>query len=82
MIFGHAPVIFSAVLNLPVTYKPRFYAHLVLLHLTLILRITGDLGGWTEGRQAGGLLNVFVILLFLANTASSVYGSIGRTKEI
>lgn len=82
MIFAHAPVIFSAVLNLPVTYKPGFYVHLTLLHVTLILRISGDLSGWTGGREAGGLLNVFVILLFLANTGSSIYSSIGKTKKI
>jgi hypothetical protein len=82
MIFAHAPVIFSAVLNLPVTYKPGFYVHLTLLHVTLILRISGDLSGWAGGREAGGLLNVFVILLFLANTGSSIYSSIGKTKKI
>ncbi len=82
MIFAHAPVIFSAVLNLPVAYRPRFYVHLVLLQLSLILRIAGDLSGWEDGREAGGLLNVFVILLFLANTGSSVYASYGKTRAI
>lgn len=82
MIFGHAPVIVSAVLNLPITYKQRFYVHLALIHLTLILRILGDLCGWAVGREAGGFLNVLVILLFLANTGSSVYSSLGKTNEI
>jgi hypothetical protein len=76
MIFGHAPVIFSGVLGIPVFYEPQFYAHLVLLHLTLILRVVGDLSGWIFGRQLGGLLNVFVLLLFLANTLYAVRKSI------
>lgn len=82
MIFAHAPIIFSAVLNLPLAYKPQFYAHLALLHLSLVLRISGDLGIWADGREAGGLLNVFAVLLFLVNTGSSIYTSYGKVKEI
>jgi len=36
MTFGHAPIILPAVLRIGVTYRPRFYIHLVLLHLALI----------------------------------------------
>lgn len=72
MIFAHAPIIFPAVLALPMRYTPRFYAHLLLLHLTLLLRITGDLAFWPSGRQWGGLLNAVVLLLFLVNTVTSI----------
>jgi hypothetical protein len=68
MIFGHAPIIFPAVLGAPITFRPAFYAHLALLHLSLALRVIGDLAPWQPGRKWGGLLNVAVILLFLANT--------------
>jgi hypothetical protein len=68
MIFGHAPIIFPAVLGAPITFRPAFYAHLALLHLSLALRVIGDLAPWWLGRKWGGLLNVGVILLFLANT--------------
>lgn len=68
MIFGHAPIIFPAVLGGPVAYLRGFYAHLILLHLSLLLRVMGDLAPWPPGRRWGGLLNVAVILLFLANT--------------
>jgi hypothetical protein len=71
MIFGHAPIIFPAVLGVSISFKPRFYLHLILLHLTLIVRVAGDLTGWFPGRQWGGLLNVFAILLFFANTLSA-----------
>jgi hypothetical protein len=72
LIFGHAPVIFPAVLRLPITYRPVFYAHLGVLQLSLALRVVGDLAGWTTGRQWGGLLNVVAVLLFLGSTAYSL----------
>lgn len=72
MIFAHAPIIFPAVLQLPVRYVPRFYAHLVLLHAGLVLRVAGDLIPWWPARLWGGLLNALVILLFLGNTISSI----------
>jgi hypothetical protein len=80
MIFGHAPVVFSEVLGVPVSYQPQFYAHLVLLHLTLIMRVVGDLCGWLFVRQLGGLLNAFVLLLFLANTVYAIRTSFAQTR--
>ncbi|HKI99125.1 MAG TPA: hypothetical protein VKB51_11675 [bacterium] len=68
MIFAHAPVIFPAVLRQPMAYTPGFYAHLALLHVSLLLRVGGDWAGWWPGRQWGGTLAVLAILLFLANT--------------
>jgi hypothetical protein len=78
MIFGHAPVIFPALLGLPIHFRPIFYAHLVLLHVTLLLRLVGDLAGWSPGRLWGGLLNGVVLLLFLVNSA---YSALGSTAE-
>lgn len=72
MIFGHAPIIFPAILSLPLSYKPRFYGHLLLLHLSLILRLAGDLALWSPGRAWGGLLNAIVLLIFLGNTLSAM----------
>ncbi len=72
MIFGHAPVIFPAVLGLSMAFRPAFHIHLVLLHATLLLRVAGDLANWLPGRQWGGLLNALALLLFLVNTARAV----------
>ena len=69
LIFGHAPIIFPAILRVPVTYTPTFYSHLVLLQLSLLLRVSGDLLGSQPARQWGGLLNVAAVLLFLGSTA-------------
>ena len=72
MIFGHAPIIFPAVLNKPMAYSPSFYTHLALLQLSLLLRIYGDLTISLSVRQWGGLLNAVAILLFIANTVWAV----------
>lgn len=66
MIFGHAPIIFPAILNVPILYRAYFYVPLVLLHGSLLLRILGDLAGWLLLRQWGGLLNAVATLAFLA----------------
>lgn len=71
MIFGHAPIIFPVVLGKSIAFHPRFYLHLVLLHITLVLRVTGDLSGWLPGRGWGGVLNVLAIILFFGNTIYS-----------
>src|SRR6185312_6884485 len=72
MIFGHAPIIFPAVLAIRVDYRPRFYAHLALLQLSVLLRIVCDICGWWVGRQWAGLFNAVAIVLFLVNSVTSV----------
>ena len=73
MVFAHAPVIFPAILGVPLPYRPAFYVHLGMLHASLILRVVGDLvdslGRW---RVWGGLLNAIALLLFLLNTVGSI----------
>jgi hypothetical protein len=73
MIFGHAPIILPAVLGIRVSYRPAFYAHLGLLHASLLVRVAGDLVPWPAARAWGGLLNAVAIVAFLANTA---YGAL------
>lgn len=80
MIFGHAPIIFPAVLGKPMHFSWLFYTHLILLHLSLLLRVLGDVVVWLPARQWGGLLNVIAILLFVANTVRAVHQS-GREGQ-
>jgi hypothetical protein len=68
-IFAHAPVILPAVLHVRLDYRPRFYAHVALLHASLLVRIAGDLTGSFAVRRLGGLLNVTAIALFLVSSA-------------
>jgi hypothetical protein len=72
MIFGHAPIIVPALLGVQVPYTPLFYIHLSLLHLSLLLRVVGDMLLWLPGRRWGGLLNGVVVLLFLLVTAVTI----------
>lgn len=73
MVFAHAPVIFPAVLGVPLEYRPAFYLHVGVLHVSLILRVVGDLvdslGRW---RVWGGLFNAVALLLFMFNTGRSM----------
>lgn len=80
MIFGHAPIIFPAILGRPIAFSRVFYLPLGLLHVSLLLRVAGDLTGWHTGRQWGGLLNVLVLLMFLANTLRGALQTNTRTR--
>ncbi len=80
MIFGHAPVIIPSVMGVKVPYTPAFYAHLILLHVSLVVRVAGDLLSSPALRQWGGLFNEIAILLFLAVTIISAR-FLGRKKE-
>jgi hypothetical protein len=78
MIFGHAPIIFPAVLNLPIRYSPRQYIPLALLHGSLVVRVAGDLALISPLRLWGGVLNGIAILLFLFFTLLSLVQVPGR----
>ena len=72
MIFGHAPIIFPAILQTAIVFSPAFYGHLALLHVSLVLRVAGDLLSSQAIRQWGGMLNAAAILLFLVVTLIAV----------
>lgn len=74
MVFGHAPVILPAVLGGSIAYRPRFYAHLALLHASLVIRVAGDLASVPTAVRWGGLLNAVAILLFVVSTAAARRG--------
>ncbi|HYM39706.1 MAG TPA: hypothetical protein VEY12_06135 [Thermoplasmata archaeon] len=78
MIFAHAPIIFPAVLGLPLPYRAWFYGHLVLLHVGLGLRIAGDLATAEPIRRWGALLNGAALVGFLFATGAAV--GIGRRE--
>jgi hypothetical protein len=72
MVFGHAPIIFPAVLRVTMPYRPRFYAPLILLHASLALRLAGDAADAFDVRRWGGLLSALALLAFVASTAAAV----------
>jgi hypothetical protein len=73
MIFGHAPIVFPAVLGTSMPFRPAFYLHLTLLHASLAIRVIGDLfeelGRW---RAWGGALNAAAIGLFIFNSVPRI----------
>jgi hypothetical protein len=72
MIFGHAPIIFPAILGVPINFRPVFYIQLVLLHASLVLRVVADYANLHLLRMWGGLLNEVAILLFIGMTVFSI----------
>ncbi len=76
MIFGHAPIIFPAVLGVPINFQPAFYVQLILLHASLALRVIADYVNQHSLRMWGGLLNEVAILFFMGMTIYSVRKSI------
>ena len=72
MVFGHAPIIFPAVLRVDLLYHPTFYVPLALLHGSLILRLAGDVTGQFDWVRTGGLLNALALAAFIVGTLSAV----------
>jgi hypothetical protein len=79
MVFGHAPIIFPAVLRVAVPYHPTFYLPLALLHLSLVVRLAGDAIGNFSATRVGGMLNAIALAAFILSTVSAVVR--GRTKR-
>ena len=72
MVFGHAPLIFPAVLRVAVPYHAYFYAPLVLLHVSLLVRLAGDAMDRFDWIRTGGMLNAVALVAFIVGTASAV----------
>lgn len=79
MVFGHAAIIFPAVLRVAVPYHPTFYVPLLLLHLSLAVRLSGDALGDFALTRVGGMLNAVALAAFiLAMISAVVRGAIAR----
>jgi hypothetical protein len=82
MVFGHAPVIFPAVVRVAIPYAAWLYAPLVLLHGSLALRAAGDLAGEAALRALGAAGNAVAIALFIVTAATlALRGKRGKTAE-
>ena len=75
MIFGHAPIIFPAILGVPIDFKPAFYINLGLLHGSLAVRVIANYANLHTLRMWSGLLNEIAILVFIGMTVHSVLQS-------
>jgi len=72
MIFAHAPIIFPSITGLALPFCGAFYVHLLLLHVSLSLRIAGDLMLWISAYRWGGLLNIMAVVMFLGNNIYAI----------
>jgi hypothetical protein len=72
MVFGHAPIIFPAVLRVKMPYHRAFYVPLALLHGSLAVRLAGDALGAFGVTRIGGLLNAVAIAAFIACALTAV----------
>lgn len=72
MVFGHAPIIFPAVLRVAVPYHRTFYVPLALLHVSLLVRLAGDATGQYQWTRVGALLNALALAAFIVSTVTAV----------
>ncbi len=72
MVFGHAPIIFPAVVRVKMPYHWTFYLPLLVLHASLLMRLAGSGLMLPELQSLGGLLNAAALALFILSTVSSV----------
>jgi hypothetical protein len=72
MIFAHAPIILPTITGLAQPFQNIFYLHTSLLHLSLLLRVAGDLSLSLSLQRWGGLLNGLAVLIFLVNNIRAV----------
>ena len=72
MVFGHAPIIFPAVMRVRMPYHWTFYAPLVLLHVSLAIRLAGDAVEQYEWTRMGALLNAVALAAFIFSTVTAV----------
>ncbi|MCC6751461.1 MAG: hypothetical protein IT371_27665 [Deltaproteobacteria bacterium] len=79
MIFGHAPIIFPSILGRPIPFTRAFFVPLAALHLSLVLRVAGDLFTFVTLRRAGALINTLSVLLFFGVTLAAL--RLGRSRK-
>jgi hypothetical protein len=72
MIFGHAPIVFPAVLRVKMPFSKQFYLHLALLQVSLVVRVAGDLALGPDVRRWGGLLGAAALAVFFASSLAAV----------
>jgi hypothetical protein len=80
MVFGHAPLVFEAVVERPYKFLRSFWVHLFLLDLSLALRVACDLGDWMDLRRWAGLGNAAALALFFLNNVLAVRAGARQNK--
>lgn len=71
MVFGHAPIIFPAVLRVQLPYHPVFYLPLALLHVSVALRLAGDALADGALLRWGGAASALALAAFVGTMAGA-----------
>lgn len=70
MVLAHAPIIFPALLQIRITpFHPIMYVWLLVLHISLFIRVYGDIFESYELRKLGGLFNGLSFVGYLLTVA-------------
>ncbi len=72
MMMGHAPVILPAVARIKLHFTAWFYAPLVLLHASLLVRLGAGFAS-PELRSTGAVLNAVALALFAVTVVASAF---------
>ena len=64
MIFAHAPIVLPSVARIELPFSGWLYVPLAVLHVGLVARIAGDLGGNATLRAAGATANAIALGLY------------------
>lgn len=81
MIFGHAPIIFPAILGVKIPYRRWFYIHLVMMHVGVGVRVAGDLMGKAALARYGAAIAALAIATFLLATIASAATAQRKANE-
>ncbi len=65
MVFGHAMIVLPSLTGLSFPWNPMLWVPLALLHLSLILRVVGDLESNFDVRRWGGVINAIALVTFV-----------------
>lgn len=72
MVFGHAPIIVPAIARVRVPFHWSLYVPLAALHLSVAIRLAGDLAALPPLRATGGVLSALAVVAFVATVIASV----------
>jgi hypothetical protein len=81
MVFGHAPIILPAVTGVPVGFGTLLYGPLALLHLSVAMRVAGDLLAAWSLRSWSGPAAAAAIAWFIASIVALVIRDRGRRSR-
>ncbi len=82
MVLGHALIIFPAVTRLKIPYSPVFYLPLIVLHATLVVRVSGVFLKKPEIYTLGVLFNAIALAIFIATMLYAIGLGLSRRRRM